>query len=286
MVFLLGAIFVPQMPALQSKDRKAEVAVMKTEGAKLAKLADELKKRTDPKYGELRGLADRLQKLGWKMQTGRLPKKQAMLETQRLSKSIQQEQDRLARENSKKSMEQARAEMQKASAELAKKMAEQMAEKQNIPPEEAMKKLPSDQRMAELARKDEALTDAEQQELEQAVEKYADPSSSAAVPAELSEALAKLAANGDYQKAAELMQKLMQKLKSGKMKPMDAEVLRKQLEALAKALKDTDLDKLAKQMLENAEKLAKMSPEELRKLIDQMQKVQQMCDAAKKAGAG
>ena len=286
MLFLIGAIFIPQMPALQSNDRKAEVAVMKTEGAKIAKLADELKKRADPKYGELRGLADRLQKLGWKMQTGRLPKKQAMLQVQRLSKSIQQEQDRLARENSKKSMEQARAEMQKASAELAKKMAERMAEKENIPPEEAMKQLPSDKRLAELARKEEALTSAEQQELEQAVEKYANPGSSVPVPAELSEALAKLAANGDYQKAAELMRKLAQKLKSGKMKPMDAEALRKQMEALAKALKGTDLDKLAKQMLENAEKLAKMSPEELRKLIDQMQKMQQMCNSLKKAGAG
>lgn len=286
MLFLLGAIFIPQMPAMQSNNRKAEVAVMKAEGAKIAKLADELKKNTDPKYRELRGLAARLEKLGWKMQTGRLEKKQAMLQTQRLSKAIQQEQDRLARENSKKSMEQARAEMQKASAELAKRMAERMAEKENIPPEEAMKKMPSDKRLAELARKEEALTAAEQRELEQAVEKYANPQSSTAVPAELSEALAKLAANGDYQKAAELMRKLAQKLKSGNMKPMDAEALRKQMEALANALKNTDLDKLAKQMLENAEKLAKMSPEELQKLVDQMQKMQQMCDSAKKAGAG
>lgn len=287
MAVLVAVIFVPQLPGMQPESRRREVAVLREQGAKVAKLADELKKKSAPNYHDMRGLSDRLKKLGWKMQTGRMQKKQAMLQLQKLTKTIQQEQDRMARENSsEKSMEQARAEMQKASAELEKKMADKMAEKENIPPEEALKKLPSDKRLAELARKEEALTQAEKQELEQAVERYANPSNNSPIPSELGEAMAKLAANGDYQKAAELMQKLSQKLNAGNMKPADAESLKKQMDALAKALKNTDLDKLAKQMLENAEKLSKMSPEELKKMVDQMQKMQQMAKALQKAGGG
>ena len=286
-LMFLGVIFVPQLPGFQPGSRRQEVAVMKKEGQKIAKLADEIKKHADPKHRDLRDLADRLRKLGWKMQTGRLAKKQAMLKMQRLNKHIRKEQDKLARENSKKkSMDQAVAQMRKASAELARRMAEKMAEEENIPPEEALKKVPSDKRLADLARKEEPLTEVERRELEQAIEKYADPGSRLGIPPELGEALAKLAASGDYQRAMELMRQLSEKLDLGNMSPTDSESLRKVLEQLAKALKDTDLDKLAKQMLENAEKLSKMTPEELKELAEQMKRMQQLAKALENAGAG
>ncbi len=151
---------------------------------------------------------------------------------------------------------------------LPKRMADKLAAEKHVTPEMAMKQVPSDQQLASLARKDGALSAAERKQLEQALGKYADPSNSVPIPSELGEALAKLAANKDYQAAMELMQKLAQKMNSGNMSKMDKEMLKQQLEALAKALKGTDLDKLAKMLKENAEKLAKMSPEELKKMLE------------------
>ena len=283
---LLAAIIVPLLPVFQSATRRQEVAVMKTEGKKLVRIAKEIRNQ-DNKQEEMRKLSQKLGKLGSKMETGRMSRKQAMLKAQRLAKDIKREQDRLARENSNmKSMEQARADMRKASENLAKSMADKLAKRENIPPEEALKKVPSDEQLAALARKEGPLTASEQKQLEDALTKYADPSSGLPIPAELGEALAKLAQNKDYQKAAELMRKLAQKMNSGNMSKADKEMLKKQMEALAKALKNTDLDKLAKAMLQNAEKLAQMSPEELQKMMEQMKQMQQMAQQLAKAGAG
>ena len=285
-VLLLAAIIVPQFHTFQSKTRREEVAVMKREGAKLVKLAKDLKSQKI-QHQEMRKLAARLQKLGEKMQTGRMSRKQALLKTRRLGKDIKKQQDELAKQNSTtKSLERARADMRRESERLAASIARKMARQGNIPPEEALKKVPSDKQLAQLARKDGPLTESEQRELEQALEKYADPNSSMAIPAELGEALAKLAQNKDYQKAAELMQKLAQKLNTGNMSQADREMLEQQLQKLAEALKNTDLDKLAKAMLESAQKLANMSPEELQKMLDEMKKMQQMCQALAKAGGG
>jgi len=281
---LLGIILIPQMPYFQSKTRQQEIAVMKREGQNLVKLAKDMKK-FDMSHEELRKLANKLEKLGAKMATGRMSRKQAMLKTQRLAKEIKSEQDRLARQNSSsKTMEQARADMRKSSEKLAQSIAQQIAKKENIPPREALKKVPTDKQLADLARKDGPLSESEKQQLEQAISKYADPNNNAPIPAELGEALAKLAANRDYQKAAQLMKMLAKKLNSGKMSPQDQKMLASQMAALAKALKNTDLDKLAKQMFDQAKELAKMSPRELQKMIDEMQKMQQMAKALQKAG--
>lgn len=283
-VLLIGVIFLPQIA--NSPNRRAEVAVMQQEGASIQKVGKEIERQSaGDRQRELKKLAGKLQELGRRMQTGRLPKKEAMIQVQRLNKQIKAEQNRLAKENSNtKSMAEARAEMKRASQELAQKMADRMAEKENIPPSEALNKMASDKRMAELARKSEPLTQAEQKELEKAVEKYANPGSSLAIPKEIGEALAKLAENEDFKKASELMQKLALKAQSGSMSELDREALQQQFDALAKALQNTDLDKLAKMMRENAEKLARMSPEELAKMAAEMQKMQQLAKALEQAG--
>ncbi len=258
---------------------------MKKEGAKIVKVAKEVKKQASPKQEELRKLAARLERLGKMMQSGRMQKKQAMLKTRRLGEQIKKEQDRLARQNStSKSMQQARAEMRRASRELAKHIADQIARTEHIPAEEALQKVVSDERLAELARKSEQLSTAEQRELERAIAKYADPGTQLPIPQELAEALLKLAQNEDYRKAMELMQKLAQKLESGAMSEMDEELLRKQLEELAKALKGTDLDRLAKMMLENAERLAQLSPAELEQLLKEIEEMRKLCALLDKAG--
>ena len=279
---LLAVIVAPMLPVFQSPVRRQEVAVMKTEGQKLVRIAKDID-RQDTKHEQIRKLAQKLGKLGAKMSTGRMSKKQAMLKAQKLAKDIKKEQDRLAQMNPpSKTMEQARIDMRKAADELAKRVADKLAAEKHVTPELAMKQVPSDQQLAALARKDGPLSESERKQLEQALSKYADPNNTLPIPAELGEALAKLAANKDYQRAMELMQKLAAKLGSGKMSKMDREMLAKQLEALAKALKGTDLDKLAKMLLANAEKLAKMSPAELKKMLDEMKAMQLLA----KAGGG
>lgn len=276
---LLAAIVVPMLPVFQSQVRRQEVAVMKTEGRKLVRVAKEIK-RQDSKHEQMRKLAAKLGKLGAKMSMGRMTKKQAMLQAQKLAKDIKKEQDRLAQMNSpSKTMEQAQADMKKAAEELAKRMADKLAAEKHVTPELAMQQVPSDQQLASLARKDGALSESERKQLEQALGKYADPNNTLPIPAELGEALAKLAANKDYQAAMELMQKLAAKMGNGNMSKMDREMLKQQLEALAKALKGTDLDKLAKMLRENAEKLAKMSPEELKKMLEEMKAMQLLAKA-------
>lgn len=286
LVLLAAAIFWPLVPAFQSRNRKAEVKVMKKEGAKLVKIAKEIKREAGT-HKELKKLAARLQDLGRKMESGRLEKKKAMLQTRKLTKEVEKQQDELAKKNATtRSMDQAKLDMKKAGEELAKQMAMKMAAKEKIPMAEAMKQMPSDKKLAELANKQGQLSPSEQKALEEALEKYADSKNGMPIPKELGEALAKLAANKDYQKAMEIMRKLAQKLNSGKMSPMDQEMLKKQLEALAKALKNTDLDKLAKMMADSAQKLAQMSPEELEKLIKELREMQKMAELMAKAGGG
>jgi len=287
---LLAAVLVPSMPAFQSKTRKAEVQAMKREGAKLVKVAKEMRRETPAKREALKRLANRLQDLGKKMETGRMQKKQAMLQARKLSHEIKREQDRLSKQNqAERSMEAAKLDMRKASEELAREMAKKLAADQKIPLSKAMKQIPEDKLLKELARKEGPLTAAEQKMLEDALEKYADPKNSLPIPPEIGEALAKLAQNKDYKKAAELIQKMLQKLDlerlqklakaGGKMSKMDEEMLKKQLEALAKALKGTDLDKLAKMLKEQAEMLAKLSPEELQELVEELMMAQMLAKA-------
>ena len=285
-VLLISTAVLPGLGIFQSKTRREEVAVMKSEGRKMVEVAKEIRKDSEgAKREELRRLAARLEKLGRQMQTGRMDKKQAMLRTKQLSDKVKAEQDRLAAENARsKSMEQAQEEMRKSGMGLAKKMAEEMAKSEHISEDQAMKKIPSDKRLAELARKSGALTPKERLDVEKSLEKYADSKNQRPIPAEVGEALAKLAANKDYMKAAEIMQKLALKMQSGKMSNLDREALQRQMKELAKALQHTDLDKLAKQMLDNAEKLAKMSPEELAKLIKQAEENERMAGSLKKAG--
>lgn len=279
LLLFLASIFAPQLPMFQSKTRRQEVAVMKREGKKLVRISKELKGISAP-HENLRKLSYRLEALGKKMETGRMTRKQAMLHTQRLNKEILKEQDRLAKLNSqKKSMDQAQAQMRRASADLADKISHEIAKKENIPPSEAMKKVPSDKRLAELARKEGPLTESERKKLENAVKKSLEAENDQQIAVELGEALSKLAQNGDYQKALSLMQQVAKKLGSKNLSPMNREMLREQMKQLAQALSNTNLDKLAKQLKENAQQLANMSQADLQNLLKEVEQAQKLAKA-------
>ena len=283
-LLLALAILLPVIPGLNSPERRREAQVMKQEGKNLTRAARDIRKQAGPSREDIRKLADRMQKLGEKMETGRLNRKTALVKTRKLSDELAREQQKLAEANSgTRSMREAEARMRESTDELARRTAAEIAKRENIPPEDALKKVPSDELLKRLANKSGPLNESERKQLAEALEKYADPNSSLPIPSELGEALAKLAANSDFQAAAELMRKLSQKMGSGNMSKVDRETLKKQMEALAEALKNTDLDELAKMMRENAEKLAKMSPEELKRMMEQMEKAQQMALALQSA---
>ena len=283
-LLLAAFILVPVLPWFQSETRKREVAAMKEQGARVTAVAKNIKKQADPEDEELRKLAAKLEKLGKHMESGRMDKKRAMLNARKLSKGIREQQDKLSKANDAKSMAKAASEMKAAGEQIARKMAQAIADQKKIPVDKALEQVPSDPKLAELASQTGPLSESQIKALENQIGKYADPKNLMPIPKELAEALAKLAENGDYQKAAELMRQLALKLKSDTLNQMDKEALEEQLEKLAEALKNTDLDKLAKAMLEQAEKLAKMSPEELEKLIKELEEAAKMAKLLEEAG--
>ncbi|MDH7602071.1 MAG: hypothetical protein QHI38_07975 [Armatimonadota bacterium] len=286
-----AAIVLPVCPAIQSENRRAEVRVMKREGAKLVRIAKEIRREAGSKQAEMQKLAARLEELGRKIESGRMSKKQAMLKAHRLTKEIRERQDQLAKAHgATKPMDRAAADIRKASEQLAKEMAAKLAADKNIPFEQAMKQLPHNTKLAKLAEKPGTLSPEEQNALEKMLAKFAAPGSTIRIPPELAAAFAKLLSNEDYRQAIKLLQALAKKLNlptdTSKITPADREALRKQLEALAKALKNTELDKLAKALLDNARKLAAMSPEELEKLVKELEQMRRMKRWLAKAKGG
>jgi hypothetical protein len=295
---LLGLFLVPQMPSLQSQTRREEVKVMKREGHRLRKLASQTLKKVSPENKKIAmRVALNMEKLGKKLETGRMTRKQALLDMSKLDKQIKDTQDRIAARNrSPKSLAQAGRDMQNATHELARKMQDMLDQemKQNSASGKQDKKLEDLQKRLKDLQSSKGLSDEKIQQMEKQVQDYLKSQEGVPVPPELAAVMANLMKNGDYQKASQLMAELAKKLgqNGNKMSKMDSKMLEEQMKAMAEALKNTDLNELAKAMREAAEKLAKMNPEEAAKLMAQAAKMGKMAkmssdmEAMKKAGAG
>lgn len=273
-VVLIGIFYLPQLPRFQSDIRRAEIAVMKREGKKLQKLANEAKKQSSPKNKEIaQQVALNMKKLGKKLETGRMNRKQAMVALKKLSKEIQTAQDKIAENNKPgKTMEQAARELKDVSPTLAKDMLERIQKEKlkNLSLGKTDPQLASmEKQIKDMQAKSGAMSNSDLQKAEQSLSKYLSSQNGANMPPELASIMAELMKNGDYKRAMELMNELSKKLKSGNMSKMDQKNLEEQLKALAKALKNTDLEELAKKLREAAEKLAKMDPKEAAKLLAQ-----------------
>jgi len=295
LVILFGTYFIPQIPALQSKDRREEVKVMKNEGKRLEKLAKNLEERVSPDNEIAKQIAENMKKLGKKLQSGRMTRKQAILEMRKLDKDIKDAQDRIAARNqSPKSMAEAGQELQNLSAAFAGKLQEQVEK-------ELKEKLASgikdpkleelQKRLKDLQESKGELTPEQIKQMEKKVQDYLKSQQNISVPPELSALMAELIKNEDFTKAQELLSELSKKLnqQGSKMSQEDLKNLEKQLKALAEALKDTDLDQLSKTLREAAEQLAKMDPEEAAERLKQMQAAFNMAKdlkELKEAGGG
>jgi hypothetical protein len=284
---LLGVFFMPQITGFQSKTRQQEVKVMKQEGRRLRALAKESLKKVDPKNQEIvKRVALNMDKLGKKLESGRMNRKQAMLAVKHMSKDIEKAQDRLAQKNAgKKSYEQAARDMQELSKELAKEMLDKLqrdkAAGKDSPELRALEKRLKDMQAGK------QMSGEQLDALQKEFSKYAQSQSGVQIPPELASVMGELLKNKDYQKAMEMMAALSKKLGSGQMSKMDQKALEKQLKAMAKALEGTDLDQLAKQMKKAAEQLAKMDPKKAAQMLAQMKGMSPQ-DMAKlgKMGAG
>jgi len=276
---LLGLYYIPQIPALQSPTRRAEVRVMKQEGKHLQRLAKEAARRASPENKDIiKRVALNMERLGKRMQSGRMTRKQAMLSLKKLSKQIKDAQDRLAAKNAPgRSMSRAAKDLEDASAKLARKMLERIEkeQKRNLaasgkldPKLEALSK-----RLKDMQAASGGMSEQKMREVQEELSGFLQEGKSVPVPPELACMFAELLKNEDYKKAMELMSELAKKLGTGQLSKADMKDLEEQLKALAKALKGTNLDELAKRLRLAAEMLSELDPKEAAKILAQCKKL-------------
>lgn len=281
-ILLVGLIFLPQIPAFQSKERRLEVKVMKEEGKELVKLAKEIEKKVSKDNEELaKSIAQNMKALGKQMESGRMTKKRAMLATKKLSMEIEEAQKKLADRNmakAGKSADDAGRELQEMGTALDPETAEKMASMQF--------------KIDELSKLGN-LTPEQLKDFQKLAKKLSEMKSALQLFPEMLAKLADALAGKDYQQAMITLEQLAQMLREGKFSPEQMKQLAKELRALAEAIKGTPFEPLTKELKKAAEALEKgnaqmaaASLEKAAKLGAEIAKTLQDMDLLAKAGEG
>ena len=218
-----GFFFAPTVSLLQSKQKRAEVRVIKSQGKKLVAIAKEIRKKELPPDERriARQVARNMERLGRKMETGRVPKKRALIALNKQQEELRQAQRRMAGNITKSPPRVARD-----LRALAAKMESQQRSSTGLrPPSRQSGKGPQVQ-----------------------------------LPPELLKKLAELMQKGDFQRAMDMIDQLAANLNSQSLSPDELKQLQQALADMAKILQNSDLDKLAKEMLKAAEALRNMDP--------------------------
>lgn len=119
-LLLIGAFFLPSVPLFWSKAHREETAQIQARGAEIEKVVRETEQAaTGQSLDESKKAAQEIKKLAEAMKKGDLDKKAALVQMNKLTKQIEQQQQELAQANDaptgeKKSLEQAAAEVQAA----------------------------------------------------------------------------------------------------------------------------------------------------------------------------
>ncbi len=112
---LLLAVFLPQLPWFQSPAKRAEREAMKVEGARIVRVAREMRKHAEAKKVDLaRQVARNLEQLGKEMRAGRLTKKQSLVKLHKMTKELAEAQKKLAGMPAGKSLAKAAEELKKS----------------------------------------------------------------------------------------------------------------------------------------------------------------------------
>jgi len=248
-LLLAAAMILPEIPLFQSAATRQERATLRDQGERLVKLAGELERPQLPKAKQrlLRQLAANLKALGKDMRSLRVSRKEALVRMHKLEKEAQLAKAQLTAAGATKSLARAAAELKPgelATAQQAKLLA-QLTSLQAGQPKGKGAGL-SEQQMRELEKLAEAIKPSVAQQLLD-------------LDADLASVIAELLAKEDLQAALKILEKLAQKLQDKetlkKLSPEELKRLAEELRKLAEALKETDLDELARRILEMAKAL-------------------------------
>jgi len=248
-IALLAAVILPELPAFQSAATRQERADLRREGERLVKLSERLPKKELPQRAKvLRQVARNMKALGKDMQTGRVDRKQALVQLHKLEKLSKLAQYNPNTPQGEKSLARAAAEIRANQVALAKMRLDQR-----------------NQALAQLKAgtvSGKPLTEEQRKALEKLTQSSSKTSPSQKLlnlDTDLASKIAELLARQDVQEALKTLQQLADKLGDPqtlqKMTPEERKRLAEELRKMAEALKNTDLDKLAQQIKDLAEAL-------------------------------
>jgi hypothetical protein len=223
--------FAPDLAWFQSPQTRQEKQALRSAGERAEQLAQEWRKQaTGQDKEKMRRLAAQLDALSKQMKRARLSKREAMVKMSRLQREAEEQQRRLAEANSGKPLQRARDEFLNA-----------RAVQQQIQQAKLERELGARLQTAALKQKGEQNAPASVQNA--AMNKTTTPFAS-----EMAMQMALALSQQDAQKLAELLQQIAQQWNN--LSSEERKKLEELLRELAKALKDTNLDAVSKELLE------------------------------------
>jgi hypothetical protein len=264
---LFGMYFLPTLPMFYSKHKKEEIAEVKKQGIAIVKVANDTEKAANQQdLKEAKRAAAETRKLGEAMQKAKLGKKESLVALQKLTKKMEETQQKLADQQAR-SMEKAK----QAGADF-KKSLEQMQK------EVEEKRREEDARKAEQAKTSQQKpgdkTASQSQKEKQAQQNQSQASKQAQ---QAMQQMAEALANMDKQQMQQAMQKVADAMKSGKMSKEEMQQLQKALKQLAKSLEQSGQKQQAQQMAELSQQMQNsmnnMDPQTLQNLAQMAQQM-------------
>jgi hypothetical protein len=132
---LLGVIFIPDLPIFHSTQERIDREVMRSEGARIQRVAKEIEKKLGAKKKDgdknaeiMRRIAQNMKQLGKDQEKGRISKKQALLKMNALQKAMKRAENEAAgSQNASKPMDRVSSDLRQAASKEAKKGNSEMA---------------------------------------------------------------------------------------------------------------------------------------------------------------
>jgi tetratricopeptide (TPR) repeat protein len=262
---LFGLYFLPTLPVFWSRQKQQEVAEVKKEGMAIVKVAQDTDKAASQQdLKETKRAAAEARKLGEAMQKAKMGKKESLVALQKLTKQMEQTQQKMAEQQARQmeKAKQAGADFKKSMQQMQKEVEEKRRQEALRKAEEAKtnQQKPGEKNPAQ-AQKDKQAQQQQSQASKQAQQAMQ----------QMAEALA----NMDKQQMQQAMQKVADALKSGKMSKEEMQQLQKALKQLSKSLEQSGQKEQAQQMAEMAQQMQdgmnNMDPQTLQNLAQMAQ---------------
>src|SRR5579872_1683826 len=236
--------FLPTLPAFWPKHRAAEVAEVKRAGVAIVKLAEQHEKAADQQdLKETKRAAVEARKLGEAMQKSKMDKKQSLVALQKLTKKMEQTQQKMA-EQRLRQMEKAK----QAGADLKKSL-------QQMQKEVEAKRKEEEARNAQQA-KNNPQKPGEKNSAQTQNQKPPQPQSQASKQAQQAmQQMAEALASMDKQQMQQAMQKISDAMKSGQMSKEEMKDLQKAIQQLSKSLEQSGMKDEAQQMADLSQEM-------------------------------